>query len=82
MTEHTIARLSEPQIALLRRACGAGPDGAPFIGYSGRLATARILQRAGLAELMIIGGGRMPRIFGTEAGRKFMRALGEGDEKK
>lgn len=77
MTEQAPAKLSDPQIKLLQRACNAGADGAPFIGYSGRLATARFLTRAGLADLLVIGGGRMPRIFGTEAGREWMRAHGE-----
>lgn len=68
-------KLTDPQIKLLKRAASdTTGDGAAFIGYAGRLASVRVLKRAGLAELMV-GGGRMPRISITQAGREALAAL-------
>lgn len=68
-------RLTEAQRKLLRRAAASqNPDGAPFKGYSGRLRTARILAQAGLADLLVVGGGHLPRIRLTPAGRAILGA--------
>jgi|SRR5215471_8440785 len=83
MTER-LTKLSQPQLKLLRRACSfrGESDGVPFKGYSGRLRSARILERLGLAKLLIPGEGRMPRIFGTAAGRTWLQHADGGRDRK